>query len=116
MIGSLAQSFTADSLEKRRANKVAIQEELGWKSIPKPFSIGLVGRMVEQKGLDLILQILERFLSYTDAQFVFWEPVNATTKPSSGRWPAVLPGAHGHLPALQRRALVAASMPGPMPF
>jgi starch synthase len=66
----LAQPFTADTLEKRRANKVALQEEIGLEVNSKAFLIGLVSRLVEQKGLDLILQIMDRFLSYTDAQFV----------------------------------------------
>jgi starch synthase len=66
----IAQNFTADTLEKRRANKVALQEEIGLEVNSKAFLIGLVGRLVEQKGLDLILQIMDRFLSYTDAQFV----------------------------------------------
>jgi starch synthase len=66
----IAKPFTADTLEKRRVNKVAIQEELGLEVNSKAFLVGLVGRLVEQKGLDLILQILDRFLSYTDAQFV----------------------------------------------
>lgn len=66
----IAKPFTADTLEHRRKNKVAIQEELGLEVNSKAFLVGLVGRLVEQKGLDLILQILDRFLSYTDAQFV----------------------------------------------
>jgi starch synthase len=66
----IAQNFTADTLEKRRTNKVALQEEIGLEVNSKAFLIGLVGRLVEQKGLDLILQIMDRFLSYTDAQFV----------------------------------------------
>jgi starch synthase len=66
----ITKKFTADSLENRRTNKVAIQEELGLEVNSKAFLVGLVGRLVEQKGLDLILQILDRFLSYTDAQFI----------------------------------------------
>jgi len=66
----IAKNFTPDSLENRRVNKVAIQEELGLEVNSKAFVVGLVGRLVEQKGLDLILQILDRFLSYTDAQFI----------------------------------------------
>ncbi|PSN15368.1 glycogen synthase GlgA [filamentous cyanobacterium CCT1] len=66
----IGKTFTPNSLENRRANKVAIQEELGLEVNSKAFLVGLVGRLVEQKGLDLILQILDRFLSYTDAQFI----------------------------------------------
>ncbi|WP_373524786.1 glycogen synthase GlgA [Nostoc sp.] len=66
----IAQTFTADTLEKRKANKIALQEEVGLEVNSKAFLIGIVTRLVEQKGIDLILQILDRFLSYTDAQFV----------------------------------------------
>ncbi|MGF1519753.1 MAG: glycogen synthase GlgA [Nodosilinea sp.] len=66
----ITKNFTPDSLENRRVNKVTIQEELGLEVNSKAFVVGLVGRLVEQKGLDLILQILDRFLSYTDAQFI----------------------------------------------
>ncbi|MEB3358574.1 MAG: glycogen synthase GlgA [Synechococcales bacterium] len=66
----LAQNFSSDTLDQRRANKIAIQEEVGLEVNSKAFLIGMVSRLVEQKGLDLILQMLDRFMSYTDAQFI----------------------------------------------
>ncbi|MBD0335797.1 MAG: glycogen synthase GlgA [Cyanobacteria bacterium Co-bin13] len=66
----IVKNFTTETLENRRANKIALQEELGLEVNSKAFVVGLVGRLVEQKGLDLIIQILERFMAYTDAQFV----------------------------------------------
>jgi starch synthase len=66
----LAKPFTADTLDQRRVNKITIQEEMGLEVNSQAFLIGLVGRLVEQKGLDLILQILDRFLSYTDSQII----------------------------------------------
>ncbi len=66
----LPQNFTADSLNLRRANKITLQEELGLEVNSEAFLVGMVGRLVEQKGLDLMLQTLDRFLAYTDAQFV----------------------------------------------
>jgi starch synthase len=67
---SLKQTFTADTIEKRQANKVALQEEVGLEVNKGAFLIGMVTRLVEQKGIDLALQILDRFMAYTDAQFV----------------------------------------------
>lgn len=66
----IAKTFTADTLENRRANKINLQEEMGLEVNSGAFLIGLVSRLVEQKGLDLILQVLDRFMAYTDAQFV----------------------------------------------
>jgi len=66
----IAQNFTADRLEKRQANKAALQEEVGLEVNSGVFLIGLVSRLVEQKGIDLVTQILDRFMAYTDAQLV----------------------------------------------
>ncbi|MEO1095855.1 MAG: glycogen synthase GlgA [Cyanobacteria bacterium J06638_28] len=66
----LPQTFTAETLEQRRRNKVTVQEEMGLEVNSDAFLVGLVSRLVEQKGIDLILQTLDRFLAYTDAQFV----------------------------------------------
>jgi starch synthase len=67
---SLSHTFTAETLEERAANKVALQEELGLEVNSGAFMIGMVTRLVEQKGLDLVLQMLDRFMAYSDSQFV----------------------------------------------
>jgi starch synthase len=67
---ALAKTFTPETLENRAANKIALQEEVGLEVNSKAFLVGMVTRLVEQKGLDLVLQILDRFLAYTDAQFI----------------------------------------------
>jgi starch synthase len=67
---SLAKTFTTKTLENRTANKAALQQEVGLEVNPDVFLIGMVSRLVEQKGLDLMLQTLDRFLAYTDVQFV----------------------------------------------
>lgn len=64
------QTYSLDSLERRLPNKAALQEEVGLAVNAEVFLMGFVSRLVEQKGLDLLLQILERFLSYSDAQVV----------------------------------------------
>ncbi len=65
----LAQNYGVDSLELKPANKSALLTELGlpqWRGCPL---VGIVGRLVEQKGLELILPVLEDILA-TPAQLV----------------------------------------------
>ncbi|MEZ2240942.1 glycogen synthase GlgA [Microcoleus sp.] len=66
----IPQQFSADTIEKRYPNKIALQEEVGLEVNKNAFLIGMVSRLVEQKGLDLIIQMLDRFMAYTDAQFI----------------------------------------------
>ncbi|MBW4519700.1 MAG: glycogen synthase GlgA [Scytolyngbya sp. HA4215-MV1] len=66
----ITQTFTAETIDQRPANKIALQEEVGLEVNSSAFLVGMVTRLVEQKGLDLVIQILERFMSYTDAQFI----------------------------------------------
>ena len=66
----LKQNFTPETIEKRLANKIALQEEVGLQVSRNAFVMAMVTRLVEQKGIDLVMQILDRFLTYTDAQLI----------------------------------------------
>ncbi|MFM6407385.1 MAG: glycogen synthase GlgA [Microcystis sp.] len=66
----LKQNFTPETIEKRLANKIALQEEVGLQVSKSAFVMAMVTRLVEQKGIDLVMQILDRFLTYTDAQLI----------------------------------------------
>jgi starch synthase len=50
----IAAHFDADSLEKRGANKAALQRRLGLKPDPGRLLFGVIGRLSWQKGLDLL--------------------------------------------------------------
>lgn len=67
---NLAKPFGIETLSNRRVNKIALQEEVGLEVNSQAFLIGMVTRLVEQKGLDLVIQILDRFMAYTDSQFI----------------------------------------------
>ena len=67
---ALKQNFTRNTLEKRSVNKAALQKELGLSVDEKVFLIGVVSRLVDQKGIDLLLQILDRFMAYSSSQLV----------------------------------------------
>jgi starch synthase len=66
----IPQQFATKTLDKRSINKAELQKELGLIVKEDILLMGIVSRLVEQKGLDLILQILDRFMAYSDAQLV----------------------------------------------
>ncbi|MGB5960160.1 MAG: glycogen synthase GlgA [Coleofasciculaceae cyanobacterium] len=66
----IPQKFSVDNLEARSANKIAIQEEIGLQVNSETFLMGMVTRLVDQKGIDLLIQVLDRFMAYTDSQFI----------------------------------------------
>lgn len=45
----IPQQFSADNLEARRANKIALQEEIGLQVNAATFLMGMVTRLVDQK-------------------------------------------------------------------
>ncbi|MEL6499931.1 MAG: glycogen synthase GlgA [Cyanobacteria bacterium J06623_1] len=67
---ALAHNFTQDSLDKRIDNKAALQQELGLNPDPEVFLMSVVSRLVDQKGIGLLLQIIDRFMAYSNSQLV----------------------------------------------
>jgi len=54
----LAAPYTADTLERRRANRHALQAHFGLPREDAAFLLGVVSRLTDQKGIDLILGAL----------------------------------------------------------
>ena len=65
----ITATYEADRLEGKRRCKAALQRSFGLPQRRKTPLFGMTGRLVTQKGLDLILQAPE--LLEADAQFVF---------------------------------------------
>jgi starch synthase len=59
---SLTARFTAASLKKRAANKRAVQTMLGLKRKPRALLIGMVSRLFDQKGFDILLAAADRLM------------------------------------------------------
>lgn len=67
---ALAQTYDADNIHLKGENKLALQSLFKLPRNEQAFVIGYVGRLVEQKGIDLIIEILPRLLRMTDVQLV----------------------------------------------
>ena len=67
---ALTENFTHNSLAKRAVNKAALQKELGLNVDPDVFLMSVVSRLVDQKGIGLLLQIIDRFMAYSNSQLV----------------------------------------------
>ena len=67
---ALHEQFTADTLDKRAINKAELQKELGLNVDRGVFLMSVVSRLVDQKGVGLLLQIIDRFMAYSNSQLV----------------------------------------------
>jgi starch synthase len=54
----ITQTYTTKTLDKKVINKTALQQRLGLPVNPEIPLLGLIGRLVDQKGIDLILSCL----------------------------------------------------------
>jgi starch synthase len=59
----IAQKYSVNVLRAKIANKTALQTRLNLPQYENIFTIGLISRLVEQKGIDLILDCLPELLS-----------------------------------------------------
>ncbi len=62
-------NYSVNSLDGKKKNKASLQEELGLKVGNAPL-IGLVSRLFDQKGLDLVDEIMKYVIASCDVNFV----------------------------------------------
>jgi starch synthase len=66
----ILQSYDRETFGLKVENKLALQRELGLPRTEDAFVLGYIGRLVDQKGVDLILAILPRLLEDPRIQVV----------------------------------------------
>ena len=64
-------NYDSSDISGKWANKKEIQKRAGWKLTPDIPLVGMVSRLDEQKGLDLIIEAIPQILSELNVQFVF---------------------------------------------
>lgn len=68
--GSLAQKFDASNwTEGKAACKAALQRELGLPERDRTPVVALVGRLADQKGWDLVIEVMRRWATEMDVQW-----------------------------------------------
>lgn len=58
----LHQTYDATTLGRKQANKLALQRRIGLPENPDTFLMGMVSRMTDQKGVDLVISALPELL------------------------------------------------------
>ena len=66
----LEKTYTCESLDRRADNKRALQQYAGLESSPRTPLIGIISRLVDDKGFDLIQPIVGIMLEQLDVQLV----------------------------------------------
>ncbi len=67
---NIVATYDVNTLERRAANKQALQQEAGLPVRPEVPLIACIGRLIDQKGFDLLTAIADPLLQHTGCQFV----------------------------------------------
>ncbi len=67
---NLFVNYDIDSFEDKAKNKIGLQRELGLEENENKCVIGLISRLTDQKGLDLLTTIFEEMINSLDVQFI----------------------------------------------
>jgi starch phosphorylase len=67
---NIAQTFDLNSLDARAANKFALQKESGLSTLPDVPLLAMVGRLTDQKGIDLVADTLDHIFDTLPVQFL----------------------------------------------
>ncbi len=66
----IARPFEGEILPYKRENKANLQQSLGLEEREEAFVIGMVSRLTDQKGFDLVAAILDELMEKEDVQIV----------------------------------------------
>jgi len=66
----ISMNFDVSTLERRGVNKAALQREAGLPERSNVPLMGIISRLADQKGFDLIGAIIDPLMQYVDCQFV----------------------------------------------
>jgi starch synthase len=66
----IISNYSANDLEKRIENKLTLQERFSLPKDKNKFVMGIVSRMDEQKGFDLIIEIIDSLVKNIDFQLI----------------------------------------------
>ena len=67
---NLFMNYNINTLSLKKTNKIGLQKELGLKEDENVCMIGLISRLTEQKGMDILIAIFEEMINSLDVQFV----------------------------------------------
>ena len=112
---ALAFRFSAEDFRAaKKKNKKAMQKELGLEEDPKAMMIGMVTRLTAQKGLDLVVYVMEELLRNDHVQFVLLgsgdERYEQAFQYFAGKYPGKLSAWIGYNDALARRIYASSDM------
>ena len=63
-------NYSVNNIKNKLENKIFLQNKMGLKEDKDIFIVGMVTRIVEQKGFDLILQVFDDIISSNNIQFI----------------------------------------------
>jgi starch synthase len=111
---SIYANYTAEDLSGKAENKLELQKRLHLNQDADAPLVGMVTRMVGQKGLDLVREALDSFMQNTDMQFVVlgsgdWDYENYF-KDMQKRYPGRLCACFGFIPELSHKIYAAADI------
>jgi starch synthase len=67
----LAVNYNAETIRQGKPIcKAALQKELGLPQEPASPLVGMVGRLIDQKGFDLVAEVMQRWVQTSDVQWV----------------------------------------------
>ena len=67
---SLAANFSKSDWSNKALCKRYLQDEMGLEANPDSPLIGMVSRLDSQKGIELVIQVMDRIVDYSDAQIL----------------------------------------------